>query len=621
MIEVKADNGLNNAQSMHGPLALNTTMPSPSQTLAQNVDLAKSKGKQTLLAPTLASASNTAVAVKHQDPAKESTTLATNDTASGTGGHTGTLACGVMKRSWTIRGRIAAYLTARAAGDCLAPTAEQPASGLLPDSNEPSSSKSKPDSTPVPESQAPKDSQQTDSQPAKAAAQIESQPATPAVAPAATNSPVVVQGQTVPANGDSITISSQPVRLSSGYIYVGSSTAPIPQAQATQLHVEPIVANSLTFQPASPSQVLKVAPSPVVVGGLTFSAPQAEPSVETNATPDQDQAQPVVVGGKTYAPVSPTAEVKNPQTEANTPVQGNSVPSAADEQSDSTVDNDQGELNQLNPIPAQADSKPIVIGDTTYTPVAASPSPTPQNAAVYYYSGVALTQGGSAITVSGTRISLGPSGVVVGTSTIPLSTLTPTTSLLQIGSQTFTALRGSEKGFEIDHTTLFAGSSAITVDGTKYSINDAGSLIAGTSTIALATAGSSNTSDSALTAGGETFTPLGSTAVVVDGNTLSVGGSAITEDGTKLSLASNGLVVGSSTFAYATPVANVATASAASGSSSTGALPSGGTLATTFPSATGGVKKSAASGKTWSRRLMTVSAGVSVFLSISIGMF
>ena len=606
-------------------------MPSPSQTLAQNVDLAKSKGKQTVSAPALASASSTAVAAKNQEPAKEGTTVATNDTASGTGGHTGILACGVMKRSWTIRGRIVAYLTAR---DCVAPIAEQPASGLLPDSNEPSSSTSKPDSTPLPESQAPKESQQTgspqtgsqqtDSQPAKDVPQVESQPAkpaTPAVAPAAINSPVVVQGQTVPANGDPITISSQAVKLSSGYIYVGSSTAPIPQAQATQLHVEPIVANSLTFQPASPSQVLKVAPSPVVVGGLPFSAPQAEPSVETNATPDQDQAQPVVVGGKTYAPVAPTTEAKNPQTEANTPVQGNSEPSASDEQSGSAVDNDDSELKQLNPVPVQADSKPIVIGDTTYTPVAASPTPTPQNAAVYYYNGIALTQGGSAITVSSTRISLGPSAVVVGTSTIPLSTLSPTTSLLQIGSQTFTALRGSEKGFEIDHTTLFPGSSAISVGGTRYSMNEAGSLIAGTSTIALATAGSSNPTDSALTAGGETFTPLGSMAVVVDGSTLSVGGFAITEDGTKLSLASNGLVVGSSTFAYATPVANVATASTASGSSSTGALPSGGTIATTFPSATGGVEKSGASGKKWSRRLMTVSAGISLFLSISIGMF
>ena len=620
---------------MHDPLALNTSMPSSSQTLGQNVDPAKSKGKQTVSASALASASSTAVAVKPQEPAKEGTTVATNDTATGTGGHAGILACGVMKR-WTIRGRIAAYLTAR---DCVAPIAEQPTSGLLPVSNEPSSSKSNPDPTPIPDSQTPKDSQQTgsqqtgsqqtssqqtDSQPAKDAAQIEPQPAkaaAPAVAPAAITSPVVVQGQTVPANGDTITISSQPVKLSSGSIYVGSSAAPIPQAQATQLHVGPIVANSLTLQPASPSQVLKVAPSPVVVGGLTFSAPQAEPSVETNAKPDQDQVQQVVVGGKTYAPVSPTDEAKNPQIEANTPVQGSSEPSASNGQSDSAVDSGQSELNQLNPVPAEADSKPIVIGDTTYTPVAASPRPTPQNAAVYYYSGVALTQGGSAITVSGTRISLGPSGVVVGSSTIPLSTLTPTTSLLQIGSQTFTALRGNEKGFEIDHTPLLPGSSAISVDGTRYSIDEAGSLISGTSTIALATAGSSNTSDSALTAGGETFTPLGSTAVVVDGSTLSVGGSAITEDGTKVSLASSGLVVGSSTFAYATPVANVATVSSASGTSSTGALPSGGTIATTFPSATGGVERSAASGKTWSRRLMTKSAGVSVFLSISIGMF
>ena len=57
-----------------------------------------------------------------------------------------------------------------------------------------------------------------------------------------------------------------------------------------------------------------------------------------------------------------------------------------------------------------------------------------------------------------------------------------------------------------------------------------------------------------------------------------------------MSLASGGLLVGSSTFAYATPAANTATTSAGGGSLGT---PSG--LATTFPSATGGVGTSAAS--------------------------
>lgn len=583
-------------------LALNNSLPSPSQTLAQNIDIAINKGKQTISTSGLPSAPSTTVAVKQHKIAKDGATVAANDTTFGSG-HTGPLApCGSMKRSWSTRGRIAAYLSPR---ECVAPIAQEPAPGLLPGSNESSGSKSKPKSTPSPKPQAAKDTQQ-----------IESQPATPAVAPAAINSPVVVQGQIVPANGNPITISSKQVKLSSGYIYVGSSTALIPQAEATQLHVEPIVADTLTFHPASPTQVLKVESSPVVVGGLTFSAPQSVPSVESNTTPNQDQAQPVVVGGKTYAPASPTIQAGNSQAYANTPGQ-----EAFDEQSNSAVNNSNTELDQLSPLPGQADLRPIVIGDKTYTPVAANPTPTPQSAAVFYYDGVPLTQGGSAITVSSTRISLGPSGVFLGTSSIPFSTIAPIKSLLNIGSQTLTALSGSEVGFEIDHSTLFPGSSAIFVAGTRYSINTAGSLIAGTSTIALATAGSSNTSNTALAAFGQTFTPLGSTAVVLDGSTLFVGGSAITENWTRISLASTGLVVGSSTFSYATPVGNAVTVSTASATFSTGVLSSGGAILTTFPSATGGVEKSAASGKRFSPRLMTVWVGITMFLSLSIAMF
>ena len=452
-----------------------------------------------------------------------------------------------------------------------------------------------------------------------------------------TTAPVIVQGQTVPANGEPITVNNQPVKVSSGYIYVGSSSTQIPEVQAIQSHVEPIVAGTLTFQPASSSPVSQVAPSPVVVGGLTFSAPQSEPSVESNTPSDQAQGQPVVVGGKTYALVEPTSQPGTSQAGTNTPEQIDSEPSASQEQSNNAVDNDNTEPDQVNSQLAQSDSKPIVIGGMTYTPVATIPTPGSQSAAVFSFGGTALTQGGEAVTISGTRISLGPSavvigtsslsfstvvptigpsGVIIGTSGLPISTPAPTRSLLAIGSQTLTALRGSEGGFEIGHSTLLPGSSAVVISGTTYSINEDDSLIVGTSTIPLATAGSIDTSNGALTADGETFTPLGSTAIVVDGSTLSIGGPAITEDGTKLSLASNGLLVGSSTFAYATPVANTATVTTAISTFGTGASASGGVLPMTFPSVTGGEKKSAASDRTITSRAITTWFGISMSLLI-----
>ena len=358
----------------------------------------------------------------------------------------------------------------------------------------------------------------------------------------------------------------QVLQLTRGDVYVGSSAAPIPQVQ--------------TFHPASPSPVQ---PSSVVVGGLIFSAAQSEPSIESNTASDQPEAEPVVVGGKEYAPIAPTSQSETSQVAGKTPEQGGSESLNPQEQSNNQVHSDHTEPDDSIPQPAQADSTPIVIGGITYTPVSSNPTSLPQSAAVF--------------------------------------SLAPTASLLAIGSQTLTALPGSEVGFEIDHSTLLPGGSAISINGKLYSINGADSLIVGTSTIPLATVGSSNMSDGALTAGGETFTPLGSTAVVVDGSTISVGGSAITVNGTRLSLASNGLLVGSSTFAYATPVVNTTTVSTASSSTfSTGISPGSGVISTTFPSATGGPGRSGASAKVITRRGLAIWVGMSMSLSMVTGL-
>lgn len=470
------------------------------------------------------------------------------------------------------------------------------------------------------------DSQHTDSQPAKDTPHVGSEDGTPNVASVPVDSAFIVQGQTVPANGEPITVNNQPVVLSSGYIHVGSSSAPIPEAQVTPPAAQPIIAGTLTFHPASPNSVAQVAPSPFVVGGLTFSAAQPASSTESETTPNQSQAQSIVVGGKMYAPIESPTGSETSEEAGQQPEQGDSGSSKSQDQPNNAVDNDGGASDEANGQPTQADSKPIVIGGMTYTPVTTTATPLPQRPAVFSFGGTALTQGGPAVTVSGTRVSLGPSGVLIGTSSLPISTATtaaalPTPSLLTIDSHTLTALPGNEPGFEVAHSTLLPGSPGITLSGTLYSINPAGSLIVGTSTIPLATENSnSKSNDAALTAAGETFTPLGSTAVVVDGTTLSIGGPAITDDhGTRLSLASNGIVVGSSTFAYATPVGDTATVSGSSGAFSTGVVgPSGGARPAAIPSATGGIYRSAASARKSVPRLMMAVAGILVSFCVMI---
>ena len=631
-------------------LVVNASAARSSQTLLPPLVFAQTGGKATTSTTALSSTSTTASTAKIPVAAEKGAAVATNNTTTRPG-NTGALSkpipCGaVRKRSWTIRGRSATHVHVR---ECLAPEALQPATALAPESNAASGAESKPRPASSPEPQAAELSQQADSQqaesqqpepqeadsqqtdshqadvqqvtgaqiqsqqintqqadnpPVKGAPSVDSEPGTPNVTPTSIKAPIIVQGQTVPANGQPITVNNQPISLASGYIHVGTLSTPIPMAQMTPPTAQPIVAGTLTFQPALPSLV-QVGSSPFVVGGFTFSAAQAGPYAESNKATDEPEARPVVVGGKIYAPLQSTSESEILKEAGKTAEQGISEPASSQEQSDNLINNYQPASDTASNLPGQADSKPIVIAGTTYTPVT---TPSPQQPSIFSFAGTSLTQGGSAITVSGTLISLGPSGVMIGTSSIPLSPTaaptTTTTSLLPIGSEILTALhiggRGdAEWGFEIDHSTLLPGSPGLSISGTLYSLDAAGSVVIRTSTIALATAGSNDVADNALTAGGETFTPLASTAVLVDGTPLSIGGPAITGDGTKISLASNGLVVGSSTYAYATPaVVHIATLSSGvvSGSFSTGILPSVGAMpASAMPSVTGNVSRSSAS--------------------------
>ena len=623
--------------------------------------------------------------------AEQGAVVITNHTTTGPG-KTGALAkpipCGVVrKRSWTVRGWRATHLHVR---ECFAPEALQPATALAPESNAVSDaeSKSRPTSSLEPqaaepsqqansqqsESQQPgpqeEDSQQTEShqagiqqvnspqiQPqqadtplAKGVPSVDSEPGPLDVTLTPINAPIIVQGQTVPANGQPITVSNQPVSLASGYIHVGTLSAPIPMAQVTTPTAQPIVAGTLTFQPAPPSLV-QVVPSPFVLGGFTFSAAQAEPSTESNKVTDEPDARPVVVGGQMYAPVQPTSE-SEPSQEAGKPAeQGLSEPETSQNEPNNLINNYHHAPDAAGNVPGQAASQPIVISGTTYTPVTTPATPSPQQASIFSFSGTTLTQGGPAITVSGTVISLGPSGVMVGKSSIPFSpTAVPTTtvSLLPIGSQILTALHvGSKKGderwgFEIDRSsTILPGSPGLSIGGTLYSLDTAaGSLFmigSSAAITALATFGSNDVGDDALTAGGgeKTFTPLGRTAVLlVDGTPLSVGGPAVTVHGTWISLASNGLVVvGSSTFAYATlavvvvNTATTATATATTLSSgvvgesfSTGILASVAArpvVVSAMPGVTGGVvSRSGAAGGKDIDRVILVMVVVVVFASL-----
>ena len=164
--------------------------------------------------------------------------------------------------------------------------------------------------------------------------------------------------------------------------------------------------------------------------------------------------------------------------------------------------------------------------------------------------GHTLHAGDGPITISNSiSISLGSSALVIGSSTVPVNQQSlPSLPTISAAGHILTQAPNND-GYAISGTTLRPGSDALIISGTPYSLAPSGSaLIIGSSTIPLATA----PSNGPLVAAGETFTPVGASAVAIDGSTLSVGGSAITDSkGTVVSLASGGLVVGSSTFAFA----------------------------------------------------------------------
>ena len=147
---------------------------------------------------------------------------------------------------------------------------------------------------------------------------------------------------------------------------------------------------------------------------------------------------------------------------------------------------------------------------------------------------------GQVITASGTPISLGLDGLVIASSTINLPAITAARVLTAAG-QAVTI--GTNGGVIIAGTTLVPNAPAINIAGTRMSLGPNG-LIVGTSTINFPVI----TPSAVISAAGQAgiIGPDGN--IIIAGTTLSPEAPAITVGGTRLSLGSNGLIIGSSTI-------------------------------------------------------------------------
>ena len=342
-------------------------------------------------------------------------------------------------------------------------------------------------------------------------------------------SSAVVDGQTITPGGPPVMISGTPVSLGSSAIVIGTNTVALP-----------------TTGPGGLSGLTQAGPSAFSIDGQTVTnggAPITVSGTRISLGPSG-----LVVGSSTVPLTAPASLNTGAGAHPVFSIDGTAVTLGGPAITVSGTRVSLGSNGVV--IGSQTISLPsssaLTVGDQTFTP----------NAKGFSIDGTTITPGGPAVMISGTAVSLlSNSELVVGSSTMALPAA-PTNPILSVDGQTFTAIPGSNGGYAIDGTTVHPGDAPITVSGTAISLNPSGSLIIGSSTIALA----SGDANGPLTAGGETFTPLGSTAVSIDGTVLSLSGPALTDKGTVISLASGGLVVGSSTYAYATPASNIATA-------------------------------------------------------------
>lgn len=147
---------------------------------------------------------------------------------------------------------------------------------------------------------------------------------------------------------------------------------------------------------------------------------------------------------------------------------------------------------------------------------------------------------GQGITVSGTPISLSMDGLVIASSTINLPTVS-TAQLLTAAGQTISV--GANGGVMIAGTTLVPNAPAVYIAGKRISLGPNG-LIVGTSTISLPTV----TPAAVISAAGQAGILGPDGYFTIAGTTLSPEPPAITLTGTRISLGSNGLMIGTSTL-------------------------------------------------------------------------
>lgn len=170
------------------------------------------------------------------------------------------------------------------------------------------------------------------------------------------------------------------------------------------------------------------------------------------------------------------------------------------------------------------------------------------NTSGVYVAGSSISPGGSAITASNTVISLSPAGTLVIDSSsilLPLAN-TPKTPLKDLNFDGMT-IQVQPSATVIDGIALTPGGPGTIISGNSISLEQGATLDIGTTRVALAA--TQDPEPKAFNLDGMTV-QRDSSAVLVDGNTLTPGGPGVSIAGNRVSLDQDGiLTVGTSRFA------------------------------------------------------------------------
>lgn len=156
------------------------------------------------------------------------------------------------------------------------------------------------------------------------------------------------------------------------------------------------------------------------------------------------------------------------------------------------------------------------------------------NTSGVYVAGSSLSPGGSPITASNTVISLSPAGtLVIGSSSLALSLADTQTTY----SKTFNVggtIQAEPSAAVIDGITFTPGGPGIEIKGNSVSLEQGGTLVIGTSRLVLPNA--AEPTPTAFNLNGMTVQLASSSAVLIDGTTLTPGAPGISVHGTHVSL-------------------------------------------------------------------------------------